>query len=147
MDFGLVFINNKNVTPVPSIRNTDSIQYRELPIEDHIVVSSNGAHLCISAFQSHVNCGYVKALSGFTDAINGDGLFENIFIVGVNSLGGDSGAPVFSYKQDLLHTSLNGIVSSGYDFDINGDINNAITEVMPIDFIIRVTGIKVVTAN
>ncbi|RIB20602.1 hypothetical protein C2G38_2035100 [Gigaspora rosea] len=147
MDFGLVYISNKNVSPVPSIRNTDSIQYKELLIKDHIVVSSNGAHLCISALKSHVKCGYVKALSGFAEAINEDGLFENIFVVSMHALEGDSGGPVFSYKQNLIHTSLNGIISSGYGYDINGDINNAIIEVMPIDFILNRTGINVVTAN
>ncbi|KAF0555238.1 hypothetical protein F8M41_017626 [Gigaspora margarita] len=147
MDFGLIYISNKNVTPVPCIRNTDSIQYKELLIEDHIVVSSIGAHLCISAIYSHVKCGYVKALSGFTEAMDGDGWFENIFIVSMYVLRGNSGGPIFSYKQDLIHTSLNGILSAGYDYDINGDINNAIIEVMPIDFIISQTGINVVTAN
>ncbi|KAF0537297.1 S1 family peptidase [Gigaspora margarita] len=100
IDFGLINIEYPNIQPVPSVRNTDSEQYKELPIEDIISVSSNGAHLCISGFISHVRCGYVAALNGFTS--DGEDYNNNIFVVNVRSVQGDSGGPIFSYK-DLTH--------------------------------------------
>ncbi|KAF0554309.1 hypothetical protein F8M41_019390 [Gigaspora margarita] len=57
IDFGLIYIENKDVQPIPSVRNTDSARYKELPITDIIPVSSNGAHLCLSGIESHVKCG------------------------------------------------------------------------------------------
>ncbi|RIB13666.1 hypothetical protein C2G38_2040777 [Gigaspora rosea] len=113
IDFGLISIyNNKDLQPVPSIRNTDSEQYKELFIDDVILVSSNGAHLCFSGLESHVGCGYVAALNGFNT--DGDYFTENLFIIELASRFGDSGGPVFSYKN-LSHVSLNGIVSSCVD--------------------------------
>ncbi|RIB13664.1 hypothetical protein C2G38_1716375 [Gigaspora rosea] len=111
IDFGLISIDNdSDIQPVPSIRNTDSEQYKELFIDDVILVSSNGAHLCFSGVFSHVKCGYVAALNGF--ATDGDYFRENLFIIELASKFGDSGGPVFSYKN-LSHVSLNGILSSG----------------------------------
>ncbi|RIB25128.1 hypothetical protein C2G38_2031336 [Gigaspora rosea] len=61
----------------------------------------------------------------------------------------DSGGPVFSYNhQDRMHTSINGILLGGFDYDINGDINNAIIQVTPIDFIFdNYPGIEMVTVT
>ncbi|KAF0547352.1 hypothetical protein F8M41_000662 [Gigaspora margarita] len=101
MDFGLIPMSG-NVKPVANIRNTDSKEYPQLRIKDHIVVSSNGAHLCISGFRSHVKCGYVKALSGFKDS--GGDYIETLFVVSMQATKGDNGGSVFfiikiSYTQ------------------------------------------------
>ncbi|RIB25625.1 hypothetical protein C2G38_2165446 [Gigaspora rosea] len=144
MDFGLIPVSG-NFKPIANIRNTDSKEYPQLRIKDHIVVSSNGAHLCISGFYSHVKCGYVKALSRFTTS-SGD-YIETLFVVSMQSIKGDSGWPVFSYNQDLIHASLNGILLGGFNYDINGDINNAIIIVTPIDLILNNTTIDVVTVT
>ncbi|KAF0378924.1 streptogrisin [Gigaspora margarita] len=145
-DFGLIVMNG-NITPIANIRNTDSREYPQLRIKDHIVVSSNGAHLCISGLNSHVKCGYVNALSGFASTIDRKDYIENIFVVNMYALKGDSGGPVFSYNQDLTHVSLNGILLGSFDYDINGDIKNAILQVTPIDFILNDTPINVVTVT
>ncbi|KAF0346275.1 S1 family peptidase [Gigaspora margarita] len=97
IDFGLINIENSDVQPVPSVRNTDSALYNELFIKDIIPVSSNGAHLCLSGVKSHVKCGYVAALNGFTS--NGRYFRENIFVVNLRGKPGDSGGPIFSYKN------------------------------------------------
>ncbi|RIB24228.1 hypothetical protein C2G38_2032057 [Gigaspora rosea] len=148
IDFGLISISsNSNVTPVANIRNTDSKKYAQLQIKDNIVVSSNGAHLCISGLRSHVKCGYVKALSGFASTVDEKEFIENLFVVSMYIIEGDSGGPIFSYNQDLIYASLNGILLGSFDYDINGDINNAIIQVQPIDFILNNTAIKVVTVT
>ncbi|KAF0554307.1 S1 family peptidase [Gigaspora margarita] len=97
IDFGLINIEHSDVQPVPSVRNTDSARYKELPIKDIIPVSSNGAHLCLSGVKSHVKCGYVLALNGFTS----DGIYfrGNLFVVNLRSIQGDSGGSIFSYKN------------------------------------------------
>ncbi|KAF0528695.1 hypothetical protein F8M41_012996 [Gigaspora margarita] len=107
IDFGLIPIVG-DVRPEPSIRNTDSETNRELFINDDITVSHYGVHLCVSGYYSHVKCGYVRSLSGF--ASKDKNFYENLFIVGLDLLVGDSGSPLFSYKQDLTRVSLNGIL-------------------------------------
>lgn len=127
IDFGLISIyNNRDIQLVPCIRNTDSRQYKELFIDDVISVSSNGAHLCFSGVESHVRCGYVAALNGFTT--DGDYFRDHLFIIDLASDFGDSGGPVFSYKN-LSHVSLNGILSSGVDdyYDKSTGINGVTT--------------------
>ncbi|RIB15458.1 hypothetical protein C2G38_2192307 [Gigaspora rosea] len=133
MDFGLININIKDIQPVPSVMNTDSERYKELPIDDIISVSSNGAHLCLSGVLSHVKCGYVAALNGFTS--NGVYFRDNIFVVNLRSFLGDSGGPIFHYKS-LTQVSLNGIVQGGL-FDFNDNING-ITGVITIGSILNV---------
>ncbi|KAF0475953.1 S1 family peptidase [Gigaspora margarita] len=118
LDFSLIKILNKDITPIPNIRNTNSGQYRELIIEDDIAVSSNGAHLCLSGLFSHVKCGYVEALNGFIS--NGNFVRVNILAVSMSGISGDSGGSIFSYKQDLIHVSLNGVLSGGWYDRING---------------------------
>ncbi|RIB25126.1 hypothetical protein C2G38_2241612 [Gigaspora rosea] len=146
IDVGLIPILG-NVTPVANIRNTDSKEFPQLWIKDHIVVSSNGAHLCISGLYSHVKCGNVKALSGFASTLDREDYIEKLFVVSMSTVGGDSGGPVFSYNQDLISTSINGILLGGFDYDINGDINNAIIQVTPIDFILNYNGIEIITVT
>ncbi|RIB15459.1 hypothetical protein C2G38_2247602 [Gigaspora rosea] len=145
IDFGLIRISNESIIqPVPSVRNTDYERYRELPINDIISVSSNGAHLCFSGFSSHVRCGYVVALNGFTS--DGEYYNNNIFVVNkLPSAQGDSGGPVFSYKN-LSHVSLNGILMGGlYDFDDN---INGIAGVVTINSILNLfQGLEVVTVS
>ncbi|KAF0485907.1 hypothetical protein F8M41_022740 [Gigaspora margarita] len=77
-------------------KNTNSERYKELLIEDIILVSSNGVHLSLSGFNSHVRCGYVVALNGFSSS--GEYFHDNMFVVGMGSLPGDNGGPIFSYK-------------------------------------------------
>ncbi|KAF0520804.1 hypothetical protein F8M41_016088 [Gigaspora margarita] len=147
VDLDLIVIKG-NVTPIANIRNTDSKEYPQLRIKDHIAVSSNGAHLCISGLYSHVKCGYVKALSGIASTLDRKEYIEYLFVVGMSTKGGDSGGPVFSYNhQDRMYTSLNGILLGGFDYDINGDINNAIIQVTPIDFILDYVSIEIMTVT
>ncbi|KAF0537296.1 S1 family peptidase [Gigaspora margarita] len=122
IDFGLIYIDNPNIQPVPSVRNTDSERYKELPIEDIISVSSNGAHLCISGFFSNVRCGYVAALNGFIS--DGERHNNNLFVVNLRCAPGDSGGPIFSYKS-LTHVSLNGILMGGL-FDFHDNFNGIV---------------------
>ncbi|RIB16703.1 trypsin-like cysteine/serine peptidase domain-containing protein [Gigaspora rosea] len=110
IDFGLIPIVG-DVRPEPSIRNTDSEKNRELFIDDDIAVSHYGVHLCVSGYYSHVKCGYVRSLSGF--ASRDKNFYENLFIVGLDVIEGDSGSPLFSYKQNLTRVSLNGILHGG----------------------------------
>ncbi|KAF0537282.1 hypothetical protein F8M41_008450 [Gigaspora margarita] len=140
IDFGLIFLGVKEVAPEPIIRNTDSNLYHKLLIKDDIAVSSNGAHLCLSGLISHVKCGYMKALSGF--ASNGEVFHENIFVVSVHSLSGDSGGPMFSYIQNQMLVSLNGILTGGLGDNINGSISGVIT-MSSILNIVNITLVKV----
>ncbi|KAF0502316.1 hypothetical protein F8M41_019836 [Gigaspora margarita] len=119
IDFGLIKIDG-DIIPNQNIRNTDSEQYKELLMEDDIALTSNGVHLCLSGLYSHVICGYVKSLNGFTSS--GIAFCENIFIVSLFHQFGDSGGPLFSFKQDLIHVSLNGILTGGLR-DIDNHIN------------------------
>ncbi|RIB24466.1 hypothetical protein C2G38_2069868 [Gigaspora rosea] len=125
IDFGLIPIVG-DVKPEPSIRNTDSGKNRELIINDDIAVSHYGVHLCVSGYYSHVKCGYVRSLSGFASR---DKLFyENLFIVGLDIIKGDSGSPAFSYKQNLMRVSLNGIIQGRARGEgIQGEIATVIT--------------------
>ncbi|KAF0554306.1 hypothetical protein F8M41_019387 [Gigaspora margarita] len=139
IDFGLINIENSDVQPVPSVRNTDSARYKELFIKDIIPVSSNGAHLCLSGIESHVKCGYVAALNGFTS--NGRYFRENIFVVNLRSMSGDSGWSIFSYKN-LMLVSLNGILTGAVR-----NFNDGIIGVITISSILKeVKNLEVVTA-
>ncbi|RIB21021.1 hypothetical protein C2G38_2140870 [Gigaspora rosea] len=147
IDFGLIYIENKDVQPVPSVRNADSAQYKELFIKDIIPVSSNGAHLCLSGVESHVKCGYVVALNGFTSSgtnFRGKNFRENIFVVNLHSLSGDSGGPIFSYKN-LMQVSLNGILTGGLD-NFNDNINGIIGVITISSILNVVKNLEVVTA-
>ncbi|KAF0537277.1 hypothetical protein F8M41_008444 [Gigaspora margarita] len=119
IDFGIIYISNNDIQPVPCVRNTDSEQYKELFIKDVILVSSNGAHLCLSGIRSHVKCGFVVALNGFTS--DGENFRDNIFVANLRTIIGDSGGSIFSYKN-LTHISLNGILT-GSLFDFHDSIN------------------------
>ncbi|RIB28132.1 hypothetical protein C2G38_2028763 [Gigaspora rosea] len=127
IDFQLIYINNNNIKPKPSIRNTDAGpgQYRELVIHDDIAVTSIGAHLCSSGFVTHVKCGYVETLNGFNAF---EEIFHaNVFVVGLLTIIGDSGGPIFSYHEDLLRVSLNGILSAGFSDYVIGGISSVAT--------------------
>ncbi|RIB22809.1 hypothetical protein C2G38_2033298 [Gigaspora rosea] len=101
IDFSLITIQNEDFEPIPTIRNTDSKVFPDLLLtEDYIVVSSNGAHLCLSGLISHVKCGFVESLNGFA-SIYAKYVSENIFAVSMVGENGDSGGSVFSYKQDM----------------------------------------------
>ncbi|RIB15462.1 hypothetical protein C2G38_2247604 [Gigaspora rosea] len=143
IDFGLIYIENEDIITVPSVRNTDSELYKELQIDDIISVSSNGAHLCCSGFSSHIRCGYVVALNGFT---SDEEYYNDILVVNnLLSVQGDSGGPLFYYKN-LTHVSLNGILTGAlYNFDDN---INAITGVITINSILNLfKTLEVVTVS
>ncbi|KAF0427128.1 serine protease [Gigaspora margarita] len=112
IDIGAIFIGSDKYEPSMLIRNTDTVQNKELITYDVSVSSSYGTHLCKSGRTTHVTCGYVKGLNGFfTDnkkQFNGQLTFTNIF-----GEKGDSGGPGFSYKQDLRSVSLNSITVGG----------------------------------
>ncbi|RIB06010.1 hypothetical protein C2G38_2218146 [Gigaspora rosea] len=115
---GLYKIDTRNSTCT-----TDSEKYRELFIDDDIAASHYG---CGSDYFSHVKCGCVKSLNGFASIQKH--FHENLLIVSLAFIKGDSGSPLFSYKQDLTRASLNGIVSEGACGDIvNDDIVSVIT--------------------
>ncbi|RIB16868.1 hypothetical protein C2G38_2246763 [Gigaspora rosea] len=122
IDFGLIIKKNEEVKPEPFIR--DSIN-TNLFIEDLIEVSSNGVHLCHSGINSHVECGYVETLNGFL-ARGEFGVFTDLILSNVISFGGDSGGPVFSYKQDQKFASLNGIHCFTKKNFINGTLSESI---------------------
>ncbi|RIB30787.1 hypothetical protein C2G38_2308393 [Gigaspora rosea] len=146
IDFGLIPIVG-DVKPEPSIRNTDSEKYRELLIDDDIAVSHYGVHLCVSGYYSHVKCGYVISLNGFASFQKH--FQENLFIVNLAVINGDSGSPLFSYKQDLMRVSLSGILLGGANTDeVYGNIATVIT-ISSILNTLRKDGreISVVTAN
>ncbi|KAF0486235.1 S1 family peptidase [Gigaspora margarita] len=139
-DFGLIYLDLENVRPIPCIRNRNSRQFPELIINDQIAVSSIGGHLCHSGLTTNVECGYVKSL-------NRDGFFRNptyfsddILIADAWSRGGDSGGPVFYYK-DLMNVSLNGILATGISDQISG-----IFVAVPLSSILNTIDINVVTA-
>ncbi|KAF0512135.1 hypothetical protein F8M41_018068 [Gigaspora margarita] len=72
-----------------------------------------------------------KCVHGFISS--GIDFRENIFIVAC----GDSGGSIFTFKQDLIHVNLNGIISDGhYDFD---DDINGINGIMTMSSISHVT--------
>ncbi|KAF0351319.1 hypothetical protein F8M41_015335 [Gigaspora margarita] len=126
IDFGIIELDaaEDDIKPEPSIRNTDSERYKQLLLEDDIAVSSNGVHLCPS------------------------GNIMKIFVVSAGSKGGDSGGPIFSFKQDLIHVSLNGILTSAldnFDDDINGIIG--VITMSSIYFIFNDISIVTVTPN
>ncbi|KAF0508127.1 S1 family peptidase [Gigaspora margarita] len=129
IDFGLIYIENNDTKPVPSVRNSDSERYKELIIKDIIPVSSNGAHLCFSGLKSHVKCGE----KSFRD---------NIFVANFRVIPGDSGGPIFSFKN-LTQVSLNGIAAvSLFDFY---DDTNGITGVITISSLNTIENLEVVT--
>ncbi|KAF0537298.1 hypothetical protein F8M41_008464 [Gigaspora margarita] len=143
IDFGLINIDIKKIQPIPCVRNTDSERYKELFIEDVILASNNGAHLCLSGIRSHVKCGYVAALNGFTS--NGVYFRDNIFVVNLRYIPGDSGGAIFYYKN-LTQVSLNGIVQGGL-FDFNDNING-ITGVITLRSILNeIEDLEVVTTS
>ncbi|KAF0555142.1 hypothetical protein F8M41_017908 [Gigaspora margarita] len=150
IDFSLITIQNEDFVPIPTIRNIDSKIFPELLItEDYIAVSSNGAHLCLSGLISHVECGFVETLNGFA-SIYANYVRENIFAVNMVGGNGDSGGSVFSYKQDMQHVSLNGIVSSGHKNFVNGGVSGTVA-VIAISSILssisNVINITIVTTN
>ncbi|KAF0558396.1 serine protease [Gigaspora margarita] len=115
IDFGLIYLNLTNVRPTASIRNRNSITYPELIINDLMAVSSIGAHLCHSGYITNVECGNLKSLNGdgFVRSVSKGLIFrDDILIVDAWSSPGDSGGPVYHYK-DLRHVSLNGILTIG----------------------------------
>ncbi|KAF0551461.1 hypothetical protein F8M41_023404 [Gigaspora margarita] len=111
-----------------TIRNTDSSQNKTMFIDDDITQSSNGAHLCKSGYRTHVTCGFIRAFSGV-------GL-RDLVATEMYSDHGDSGGPIYAYKQDFRTVSLNGILS------INQNLLSMIT---PIEIIREVLDIVPIT--
>ncbi|KAF0346277.1 hypothetical protein F8M41_015723 [Gigaspora margarita] len=130
-----------NSTPTALIGRMKN--YFKEPIDfDIIPVSSNGAHLCLSGVISHVKCGYVLALNGFTS----DGIYfrGNLFVVSLRSIPGDSGGSIFSYKN-LMDVSLNGILTGGLN-NFYDNINGIIGVITISSILKEVKNLEVVTA-
>ncbi|KAF0486241.1 hypothetical protein F8M41_022704 [Gigaspora margarita] len=113
--------------------------YSPSEINGSIAVSSIGAHLCHSGLTTNVKCGYVKSL-------NRDGFFRNpthfsddISFTDAWSRRGDSGGPVFYYK-DLMNVRLNGILAT-----VIGDQISGIFVAVPLSSILKTININVVT--
>ncbi|RIB13700.1 hypothetical protein C2G38_2144402 [Gigaspora rosea] len=144
IDIGAIFIGSDKYKVSMLIRNTDTIQNKELTTYDVSVSSSYGTHLCKSGRTTHVTCGYVKGLNGFfTDnkkQFNGQLIFTNIF-----GGKGDSGGPGFSYKQDLRIVSLNSITiavvnSAGVQLHI-------LLPIEPMEQFLRNDNLEIILAN
>ncbi|RIB04534.1 hypothetical protein C2G38_2222129 [Gigaspora rosea] len=101
----------------------------------------NGTHLCLSGFMSHVKCGYVIVLNGFTSS--GEYFRDNIFVADFRNIPSDSGGPIFSYKS-LMQVSLNGIVMGGL-FDFYDDINGIIRIITISSILNIIENLEVVT--
>ncbi|RIB10553.1 hypothetical protein C2G38_2105738, partial [Gigaspora rosea] len=138
-DYGLINITDNKGIIIPAIRNTDH-QYNELIIEGGRILSSIGVHICKSGWGSHVICAYVIGFGGFHVDIESNILED--FIVADNSglfaCKGDSGAPTFSYLEDLQKVTLNGIISGGFDTLVN---------IVPLDIILKEAGLDLIKAN
>ncbi|RIB24581.1 hypothetical protein C2G38_2031772 [Gigaspora rosea] len=128
-DFNLIDISNMSdsLKPSPAIRNSDSEQFRMLPIYDGIPVSSHGVHLCKSGYSTHVTCGFVKAFDVFSYVRSG--IYSSELIM-TSMLGrkGDSGGPAFAYS-DLGIVILNGIYVA-----VIGNVNSMI---LPLSMITK----------
>ncbi|KAF0562528.1 hypothetical protein F8M41_000035 [Gigaspora margarita] len=126
LDFGLIRIVNKTIVPRPSIRNSDSKQNVELFIRDDITVSSHGAHICKSGRTTHVTCENVRAFGGMYINENYN-IVTGLIVSDTLSMGGDSGAPTFSYK-DLKDVSLFGILlAAGKEISLFQTLNDILT--------------------
>ncbi|KAF0555235.1 hypothetical protein F8M41_017623 [Gigaspora margarita] len=144
IDIGAIFIGSDKYKPSMLIRNTDTIQNKELTTYDVSVSSSYGTHLCKSGRTTHVTCGYVKGLNGFfTDnkkQFNGQLIFTNIF-----GGKGDSGGPGFSYKQDLRSVSLNSITVAGVNV---GMVQlHILLPIEPMEQFLRNDNLEIILAN
>ncbi|KAF0547910.1 hypothetical protein F8M41_000261 [Gigaspora margarita] len=118
-DYGLISFRGRSRRPIkarPIVRNTDSNICKELPIHDTTQVSSHGAHLCKSGYQTHATCGYVKGFNGIFK--NNMTLEPDLIITNTPSIAGDSGCTAYFY-EDLCSVSLSGIMTAlsyGGDF-------------------------------
>ncbi|KAF0540794.1 S1 family peptidase [Gigaspora margarita] len=138
-DFGLIDLSNMNeyLEPSQSIRNTDSVQFPQLSLNDGTPVLSHGAHLCKSGYSTHVSCGFVKAFNVIYYV--GDGGFESdLIMTSMDSHGGDSGGTAFAYSN-FNTVILNGILVSG--------IGNANTLILPLSMIIEHSNVEPITAS
>ncbi|KAF0380803.1 hypothetical protein F8M41_012139 [Gigaspora margarita] len=138
-DFGLIDTSNKSLTLklLPSVRNTDSKKFRELNIENAILVSTHGAHLCKSGYTTHVTCGLIRAFSAIYMA-RSRVYFIDFILTNMLSIHGDSGGTTFRYS-DLNSVILNGILYGG--------LGNFATLISPIDKILEYTGVEPITTN
>ncbi|RIB30972.1 hypothetical protein C2G38_2052156, partial [Gigaspora rosea] len=138
-DFGLIDTSNMSINrkPLPSVRNTDSKQFLELNIENVILVSSHGAHLCKSGYTTHVTCGLIRAFNAIY-MVRSRVYFIDFILTNMLSIRGDSGGTAFRYS-DLNSVILNGIIYGG--------LGNFATLISPIDKILEYTGVEPITTN
>ncbi|CAG8542627.1 9326_t:CDS:1, partial [Cetraspora pellucida] len=127
-DFGLIELTDNYIEQsTQHLRNSDSNQYVELFAEGGKNITSHGVHLCKSGLTTHTTCGFVRGLNAVT--INRIGFMGTDHILAGKdsfqmSCPGDSGACAFSYLQDLLTVSINGMLIQGFgDFSVYVPLN------------------------
>ncbi|RIB00132.1 hypothetical protein C2G38_2130432 [Gigaspora rosea] len=111
-DFGIIYLNGKDVAPTFAIRNDDADQYKELIINDGAPASSVGIHMCKSGHKTHLSCGYVFGLNGIYIEEKDD-MKEDLIITNMKSDFGDSGGTVFSFVSPQ---NLDSVVGRGINF-------------------------------
>ncbi|CAG8592523.1 15719_t:CDS:1, partial [Cetraspora pellucida] len=139
-DFGLIQVMGTEFQLSANIiKNIAYSQYPQLYIRRNLKVSCHGIHICKVGSNTHLSCGFIKALNGIF--ITEKGIMSNMIISTLYSLAGDSGGPSFvfsAFSQDLRSVDLVGIHIGG-----NG-VNLAFA--LPIDSILRSADIRVVSA-
>ncbi|KAF0497382.1 hypothetical protein F8M41_020712 [Gigaspora margarita] len=83
-----------------------------------------------------------EVLNGFNSARE-TGFFADIVISSMISTGGDSGGPVFSYKQDQNMLSLNGILCFTRKNFINGTLSEVFSGSTTINSILSSVSDKI----
>ncbi|RIB30969.1 hypothetical protein C2G38_2052141, partial [Gigaspora rosea] len=122
--------NSTSAAGVVGSMNADSKQFLELNIENAILVSSHGAHLCKSGYTTHVTCGIIRAFNAIY-MVRSRVYFIDFILTNMISIRGDSGGTAFRYS-DLNSVILNGIIYGG--------LGNFATLISPLDKILEYTG-------
>ncbi|RIB22803.1 hypothetical protein C2G38_2033294 [Gigaspora rosea] len=110
-DFGVIFLEGKDVVPTFIIRNDEADQYKELIITGGESVSSHDVHICKSGYKTHFTCANVFGVNGILVTLDGK-ISYDLIISGLRSDVGDSGGPVLSF-QDLHSVVVHGIHTNG----------------------------------
>ncbi|RIB10196.1 hypothetical protein C2G38_2206781 [Gigaspora rosea] len=130
-DFGPFYLRPWNSTPTPTYKIEEMHFYYLESIDFGLINIDNK------------DIQPVPSLNGFTS--DGEYFRDNIFVANLRYIPGDSGGPVFYYKN-LTHVSLNGIVTGGL-FDFTDNING-ITGVITISSILNAfEDLEVVTTS
>ncbi|RIB27664.1 trypsin-like cysteine/serine peptidase domain-containing protein [Gigaspora rosea] len=112
-DMGFISKRNPDIGVIPSIRNTDDQEFPELIIYGTLDSDTVGSTVCKSGYTTHVTCGEILAFGVTVTFLNGmefNGLIKATHM----SCGGDSGAPVFQFAEDILPgIFITGMVTGG----------------------------------